>query len=207
VSVGTLFLGGFIPGVLMGSHLAHFGLILVLNLMIGVATPPAGLSLFVASEAQDIRLERPMRECIAADLPLPGSLTSPRASDRVADRGTPDRGGERRGRASGAGWAVSVRWRAGASTSPQGVCRNGHLLPPALPGQPAQLRVLGRRGAIRPLHKETSRIILTALADPELDVNGFRAGATLALRKPFRAQTLVSTIQTTLALTASRKRR
>jgi TRAP-type C4-dicarboxylate transport system permease large subunit len=71
VSVGTLFLGGFIPGVLMGSHLAHFGLILVLNLMIGVATPPAGLSLFVVSEAQDIRLERPMRECIAADLPLP----------------------------------------------------------------------------------------------------------------------------------------
>ena len=53
---------------------------------------------------------------------------------------------------------------------------------------------------------ETPLIILTAMDDPKLNVKGFQAGANLALRKPFQTQKLVSTIQTALALKASKKR-
>lgn len=41
----------------MGIDLVQFGVIMVLNLMIGVATPPVGMSLFVVSHAADIRIE------------------------------------------------------------------------------------------------------------------------------------------------------
>jgi len=50
--------------------LVHFGLIMVLNLMIGVATPPVGMCLFVVSEANSIKLERLMREVLPWILPL-----------------------------------------------------------------------------------------------------------------------------------------
>jgi len=53
---------------------------------------------------------------------------------------------------------------------------------------------------------EVPLIILTAMDDPKLNVKGFQAGATLALRKPFQPEKLVSTIQTALALKASKKR-
>jgi CheY-like chemotaxis protein len=53
---------------------------------------------------------------------------------------------------------------------------------------------------------ETPLIILTAMDDPKLNVKGFQAGANLVLRKPFQPQKLVSTIQTALALKASKKR-
>ena len=55
---------------ILGIDLVHFGLIMVLNLMIGVATPPVGMCLFVVSEANNIRLERLMREVIPWVLPL-----------------------------------------------------------------------------------------------------------------------------------------
>ncbi len=43
---------------------------MVLNLMIGVATPPVGMCLFVVSEANGIKLERLMREVLPWVLPL-----------------------------------------------------------------------------------------------------------------------------------------
>ena len=54
----------------LGVDLVHFGLVMVLNLMIGVATPPVGMCLFVVSEAAQIRLERLMREVIIWCVPL-----------------------------------------------------------------------------------------------------------------------------------------
>jgi len=54
----------------LGVDLVHFGLVMVLNLMIGVATPPVGMCLFVVSGATGIKLERLMREVIPWILPL-----------------------------------------------------------------------------------------------------------------------------------------
>ena len=54
----------------LGVDLVHFGLIMVLNLMIGVATPPVGMCLFVVSEANEVKLERLMREVIPWCAPL-----------------------------------------------------------------------------------------------------------------------------------------
>jgi len=54
----------------LGVDLVHFGLIMVLNLMIGVATPPVGMCLFVVSEANNVKLERLMREVIPWCAPL-----------------------------------------------------------------------------------------------------------------------------------------
>jgi tripartite ATP-independent transporter DctM subunit len=54
----------------LGVDLVHFGLIMVLNLMIGVATPPVGMCLFVVSEANNIKLERLMREVVPWCVPL-----------------------------------------------------------------------------------------------------------------------------------------
>lgn len=54
----------------MGVDLVHFGVVMVLNLMIGVATPPVGMCLFVVSEANNIKLEMLMREVIPQVIPL-----------------------------------------------------------------------------------------------------------------------------------------
>ena len=54
----------------LGVDLVHFGVIIVLNLMIGVATPPVGMCLFVVSEANNIKLETLMREVIPQVVPL-----------------------------------------------------------------------------------------------------------------------------------------
>jgi TRAP-type C4-dicarboxylate transport system permease large subunit len=54
----------------LGVDLVHFGLVMVLNLMIGVATPPVGMCLFVVSGATGIKLERLMREVIPWVIPL-----------------------------------------------------------------------------------------------------------------------------------------
>jgi tripartite ATP-independent transporter DctM subunit len=48
----------------------HFGVIMVLNLMIGVATPPIGMSLFVVSEVSGVRVEKLMRSVLPFLLPL-----------------------------------------------------------------------------------------------------------------------------------------
>jgi len=54
----------------MGVDLVHFGVVIVLNLMIGVATPPVGMCLFVVSEANNIKLESLMREVVPQIIPL-----------------------------------------------------------------------------------------------------------------------------------------
>ncbi len=54
----------------LGVDLVHFGLVMVLNLMIGVATPPVGMCLFVVSGATGIKLEQLMREVIPWVMPL-----------------------------------------------------------------------------------------------------------------------------------------
>lgn len=48
----------------------HFGVIMVVNLMIGVATPPVGVSLFVMSDVSGVRLEKLMREVLPFIWPL-----------------------------------------------------------------------------------------------------------------------------------------
>lgn len=55
---------------MLGVDLVHFGVVMVLNLMIGVATPPVGMCLFVVSQANNIKLERLMREVIPWVMPL-----------------------------------------------------------------------------------------------------------------------------------------
>lgn len=48
-------------------------------------------------------------------------------------------------------------------------------------------------------------IMLTASADPKLNTNAFKAGADLAIRKPFDSQKLVATLRTALELKAIRR--
>ena len=48
----------------------HFGVVMVVNLMIGVATPPVGVSLFVMSHVSGVRLETLMREVLPFIWPL-----------------------------------------------------------------------------------------------------------------------------------------
>ncbi|PRY22247.1 tripartite ATP-independent transporter DctM subunit [Aliiruegeria haliotis] len=60
--------------VTIGVDPVHFGAIMVLNLMIGVATPPVGMSLFVASHVADIPIERLMRAVLPFLVPLFAAL-------------------------------------------------------------------------------------------------------------------------------------
>jgi CheY-like chemotaxis protein len=48
-------------------------------------------------------------------------------------------------------------------------------------------------------------VILTGLADPKLNVQAFKVGAEVALRKPAEPATVLRTIQTALALAASKR--
>lgn len=54
----------------VGVDPVHFGVIIVLNLMIGVATPPVGMSLFVTAHIAGIPLERMMRAILPFLIPL-----------------------------------------------------------------------------------------------------------------------------------------
>lgn len=45
----------------VGIDLVHFGVLMTLNLMIGVATPPIGMGLFVVSHVADVKVERLMK--------------------------------------------------------------------------------------------------------------------------------------------------
>jgi tripartite ATP-independent transporter DctM subunit len=54
----------------VGVDPVHFGVIIVLNLMIGVATPPIGMSLFVTAHVAGIPVERMMRAILPFLIPL-----------------------------------------------------------------------------------------------------------------------------------------
>ncbi len=57
-----------------------------------------------------------------------------------------------------------------------------------------------RRLRSDPDFKDTPIIILTAMHDPRLNVKGFQAGATLAMRKPIGPEKLIRTIKTALTI-------
>jgi len=54
----------------LGIDPIHFGVIMVVNLMIGVATPPMGMSLFVMSNISGIKVEQLMRIILPFLIPL-----------------------------------------------------------------------------------------------------------------------------------------
>lgn len=58
----------------IGIDLVHFGVIAVLNLMIGVVTPPVGVCLFVTSDVAGIKIEELMKSIIPFLIPLIISL-------------------------------------------------------------------------------------------------------------------------------------
>lgn len=56
--------------VAMGVDPVHFGVIMVLNLMIGLLTPPVGMVLYVLSRVSNVSFERCMRGTIPFLIPL-----------------------------------------------------------------------------------------------------------------------------------------
>ena len=58
----------------LGVDLVHFGIIMVLNLMIGCATPPVGMSLFVTAHVSGISVERMMRAILPFLWPMLATL-------------------------------------------------------------------------------------------------------------------------------------
>ncbi|TFB08480.1 TRAP transporter large permease [Candidatus Atribacteria bacterium MT.SAG.1] len=55
---------------IVGIDLVHFGVVITLNLMIGVATPPIGMSLFVVSQISDMKVEDLMKSILPFLVPL-----------------------------------------------------------------------------------------------------------------------------------------
>lgn len=53
----------------VGIDLIHFGVLMTLNLMIGVATPPIGMALFVVSHITNMKVERLMRSILPFLIP------------------------------------------------------------------------------------------------------------------------------------------
>ncbi|MEY3612021.1 MAG: hypothetical protein RJB14_1743 [Pseudomonadota bacterium] len=58
----------------LGIDPIHFGLVMVLNLMIGLITPPVGLVLFIMARIGEISIERTMVALLPWFIPLLGSL-------------------------------------------------------------------------------------------------------------------------------------
>ena len=58
----------------LGLNPVHIGVMVVLNLMIGLSTPPVGLSLFVVSKIANVKLQDLYREIIPFLIPLIGVL-------------------------------------------------------------------------------------------------------------------------------------
>jgi len=58
----------------IGVDPVHFGLIMVLNLMIGLLTPPVGMVLYILARVADISFERTTKACLPFLIPLLVSL-------------------------------------------------------------------------------------------------------------------------------------
>ena len=58
----------------LGLNLVHFGVMIVLNLMIGQVTPPFGVCLFVISDVNKIKLESLYKSIIPFLIPLIATL-------------------------------------------------------------------------------------------------------------------------------------
>jgi tripartite ATP-independent transporter DctM subunit len=71
IAAMTILVPVLLPVVLkLGVDSVHFGLIMVLNLMIGLVTPPVGLVLYVISRVADIRFEECVRYVTPFIIPL-----------------------------------------------------------------------------------------------------------------------------------------
>ena len=67
----TLMLPVLLPIVkILGIDLVHFGVVMVLNLMIGQVTPPFGVCLFIVSDVGDVPLNRLYRAILPFLVPL-----------------------------------------------------------------------------------------------------------------------------------------
>ena len=55
---------------IVGIDLVHFGVVITLNLMIGVATPPIGMALFLVSHITEMKVEKLMRAILPFLIPL-----------------------------------------------------------------------------------------------------------------------------------------
>ena len=58
----------------IGINPVHLGVVIVLNLMIGLSTPPVGMSLFVSSKIANVPLEKLYKEIMPFLIPLIGVL-------------------------------------------------------------------------------------------------------------------------------------
>jgi TRAP-type C4-dicarboxylate transport system permease large subunit len=58
----------------LGVDPVHFGLIMVLNLMIGLLTPPVGMVLYILARVANISFERTTKACLPFLIPLLISL-------------------------------------------------------------------------------------------------------------------------------------
>jgi tripartite ATP-independent transporter DctM subunit len=58
----------------IGVDPVHFGLIMVLNLMIGLLTPPVGMVLYILARVANISFERTTKACLPFLIPLLVSL-------------------------------------------------------------------------------------------------------------------------------------
>ncbi|MCG8501225.1 MAG: TRAP transporter large permease [Firmicutes bacterium] len=58
----------------VGLDPVHLGVMIVLNLMIGLSTPPVGMSLFVCSKVANVKLEKLYKEILPFLVPLIGAL-------------------------------------------------------------------------------------------------------------------------------------
>ena len=58
----------------LGLNLVHFGVMIVLNLMIGQVTPPFGVCLFVISDVNKLKLERMYKSILPFLIPLVATL-------------------------------------------------------------------------------------------------------------------------------------
>jgi TRAP-type C4-dicarboxylate transport system permease large subunit len=75
VSAMIILIPVFIPlCVKMDINMIHFGVLMVLNLMIGLLTPPVGLVLYVVSDVAKVPFERLVRSTFPFLLPLLISL-------------------------------------------------------------------------------------------------------------------------------------
>jgi TRAP-type C4-dicarboxylate transport system permease large subunit len=54
----------------IGVDPVHFGLIMVLNLMIGLLTPPVGMVLYILARVANISFERATKACLPFLVPL-----------------------------------------------------------------------------------------------------------------------------------------
>ena len=82
-------------------------------------------------------------------------------------------------------------------------CQDIQLLDSMMPGIDG-FEVCRRLKAV-PALRHIPIIILTAMANAKLNSQAFKAGASLALRKPAEPATVLRTIQAALALTATKK--